>query len=296
VGSEMCIRDRFEVTHTAKDKLMDVEKELYRLGDPVQNLSADMQMLDQYAKVTGEDASKLAQGLTDLRLGRASIDEMYQMTALMGEQGQGLHDQIASYQRIEAELPNIQREQELNLRLQEHQWQLADRQRDATNRLTDAQGAFADQVGITESLFESMQWGASSMASVYAAGQVGGVNLEKAAQAEAKRLQMGEQQIQQEEGLSNAQVKSLERQGLINAKTLEGAAERRRADQERTQQQQHEDQRFATQIAMEILRYNLEQKSLELQGQVLKGLQSFVGLSEGLTKNCLLYTSPSPRD
>jgi uncharacterized phage infection (PIP) family protein YhgE len=280
------INQEFEVTHTAKDKLMDVEQELYRLGDPVQNLSADMQMLDQYAKVTGEDASKLAHGLTDLRLGRASIDEMYQMTALMGEQGQGLHDQIASYQRIEAELPNIQREQELNLRLQEHQWMLADRQRDATNRLTDVQGDFAGQVGITKTLFEAMAQGYSAQQySHVAATQVAGVSMEKAAQVEAHRLEMGEQQIEQEEGLSQAEIKRLERAGLINAKTLEGAAERRRADQERAQQQQREDERFGIQIRMEILRFTLEQKSLALQGQVLEGLQKFVGLSEGLTNN-----------
>jgi len=277
------INREFEVTHTNRSKLIDIEKQLYSVGIPMQNLAGYMQEVDQYAKATGEDAGKMIHTIASLRLGRASIDEMYEMTKLMGDQGVALHGQIEQYEKMEAELPRIQREQELNLRLTERQWQLLDRQRDATYRLTDAQSDFAGQVGITQRLFQMMQQGADPYAAARAASFVGGLRLDKAAQVEANRLKAGEQQIEQEEGLSEAEVRRLERMGLINAKTLEAAAQRKREQQDIAIQQEREDERFSVQMGMELMRYNLEQQGLALQTQTLAGLNQFVGLSTQLT-------------
>jgi len=271
------IQTEAKTTGTSKEALMELELELKKVGLSAGEATRAMGALDQYAVVTGEDAKKLAQEFANVRLGRGSAADMLDLSFAMGPAGESLHQQVVDYEQINTELPRMKREQDAILADMDRQFTLMERQRDAIQRLQSAQQSFADTIGITADVFEALQQGQHPFSTL-----VDGVDLERAYNVMEKTLELGERQIEQEEGISEGDVKHLERLGLINAKMLEGAAQREREAERIEAQQKREDEHYRVQKEFQDAELAQQRTLVALQQEIAAAVEDRTGLEKSL--------------
>jgi hypothetical protein len=269
-----------KLTGTDIVALEKVDIEMRKAGLSANDAAKGLTALDQYAKVTGEDIKRLAAEFTAIKMERGNVDAMLDLTAAMGQAGEPLHQQVVEYQRINTELPRIRNEQATIVFYMDRQFEMSQRQRAETIRMEDAQEQLADKAGVVEKIFRSMAEGGTGTATERF--QVAGVALDKAAQVAGRRLELGEKQIQQEEGLNKAEVKRLESAGVIDAKMLEAAAGRARQEEEIVIQQSHEDAHWKQQAQFQDIGLKMQQAEVLMQQQIAAAVEDQLGLQKEL--------------
>jgi hypothetical protein len=250
---------------TAKETGIDHEKlyaaviSLENAGEGPKAAAQEVENLGKFAAATHGDVDKMSKALSDVRLGTASVQEMFDLAHRTGEAKDEMVGLVAQYANLQKEIARTDHARAEELATMREQAAVTER-------------AIADQqklAGVQEGFLEKML-GAEGKPPAQAdpvlarAMQPGGLPQTAGGAQMTKEIQLGFQQIYQEEGLTTEGMQHFVDTGVIGMRDIMAAAKR-----------MHEAEKEARTSAIEGLakedaaakkgeKVDLDQKRLEL--------------------------------
>lgn len=257
-------------TGRSVEEVSQLQRSFEMAGESAAQATKDTEMLEQTVVATGANAAELQKNLEAVRFGTASVEQMQELAYYMDNGNVALREQLATIRQIEAELP---REEQLENEI----YKLQQRQTEELQRSQDAVTGFGEKLGLGDAIVRQMAQGlgtAGATMHIFQRGaEVAQVNLSGVANVMTPILRAGERRLEQETGLSQASIRTLETYGFINSSELMAAFRRQTEDQRRKQEWAHEDQQWQR-------RWSLTQQLLGAMRELSNNIAQGAGLTE----------------